>query len=187
MDDPPQEEVIVIEDDTSSEGTRDSISGTVDLCVDGARIRLDGKPMVQPRPRFHRGGIWNKRKDEMKAAKAIIKQQLTDLGVANRFPTDKLVSVTIDIWVPRPLKHFVNGKRERGLKSTLPTWNTSRAGDVDNYAKLYMDVMTGVMYLDDSQVSHLQVYRVPDDVGEGHVQLTVKYCGDACEMFDRAP
>ena len=84
----------------------------------------------------------------------------------------------MDFKLPRPLSDFVGNKRANGLKSTLRPWCQvpKKHGDIDNYAKLYMDAMNGIIYKDYSQVYSLSLTKSADNVGTGRVEITVAYC-----------
>ena len=47
---------------------------------------------------------------------------------------------------------------------------------MDNYAKFYLDMMNKFIIVDDQQVVHLQVFKVPDNEGEctGRAVITIK-------------
>lgn len=61
--------------------------------------------------------------------------------------TDGPVSVRLEFRMPRPKSHF--GKK--GLKPNAPLWHRSKP-DVDKLVRAVLDSLTGIAYLDDSQV-----------------------------------
>lgn len=60
--------------------------------------------------------------------------------------------------MPRPLSHYVSGKRERGLKVDAPTYHEI-APDLSKLVRAIEDAMAGVVYADDKQVAALDVQK----------------------------
>ncbi len=82
-------------------------------------------------------------------------------------PLSGPVSVELDLWLRRPLGHFVAGARERGFKKTAPTFHSS-AGDPDNFAKAILDALTTLRFWhDDGQVARLVVTKRYEDAETG--------------------
>jgi Holliday junction resolvase RusA-like endonuclease len=50
-------------------------------------------------------------------------------------------------------------------------WHTQRP-DFDNLCKITLDALTGVIFIDDSQVCEIQVAKLWDDVSEAGVEIT---------------
>ena len=75
------------------------------------------------------------------------------------------VEVSLEFVLPRPKAHLRAGG---ALKATAPARPLShRSGDVDNYAKAALDVMTEVGYwVDDSQVYRLVTVKRFPNAGE---------------------
>ena len=143
------------------------------------RIIINRRPRVLARSRYFQGGIFTPSKKELKECKEIIKNQLQSLETWNSIcPIVGTVKVTMVFKLPRPLNDFVGNKRENGLKSTLPPWGLvpKKNGDIDNFAKLYLDAMNGIIYKDDSQVYGLFLTKTPDNVGTGQVEISVEIC-----------
>ena len=173
---------IVIESDDDEVNTHTTSKG---LAVSSShtshslKIEIKRPPRVLARSRYFRGGIANPCKKEILICREIIKRQLQCHDTWNSIcPVLTTVSVTMDFKLPRPLTDFVGNKRENGLKSTLAPWLQvpKKSGGIDNYAKLYLDAMIGIIYHDDSQVYILSLVKSPDNAGNGCVVITVEIC-----------
>ena len=80
------------------------------------------------------------------------------------FPVFPNYPVVLSITAHRPIakKHFVNGKRENGLRSGRDSWileAPTMVPDADNIGKFYMDALQGIAYADDKQVIKLSVTK----------------------------
>jgi hypothetical protein len=60
----------------------------------------------------------------------------------------------------RPNTHFVNSRRERGLRATAPKKYVVGKADLDNLVKFTLDAMVGVAFADDDQISRLTCEKV---------------------------
>jgi crossover junction endodeoxyribonuclease RusA len=73
-------------------------------------------------------------------------------AIANDWPFDAAFSLTITFRYPRPKSHLrTNGT----LKPSAPPHLTTRTGDIDKLCRSILDALTGVLYLDDSQIISL--------------------------------
>ncbi len=72
----------------------------------------------------------------------------------------------------RPNVHFVNSRRERGLRSSAPKKFVVGKADLDNLVKFVLDAMGGVAFADDQQISKLTCEKVWD-VGDGSTTCTL--------------
>jgi crossover junction endodeoxyribonuclease RusA len=59
------------------------------------------------------------------------------------------------------------------VRVTLRWYRSRRAGDLDNRAKVALDALNGVLWLDDKQVIELHLYRY-DRPGDGALYATVE-------------
>src|SRR3990167_8635615 len=64
------------------------------------------------------------------------------------------VSVCIRLALPRPKRHYKKGK----LRENMPIYPVARP-DIDNYAKIFLDALNGIVWLDDNQVVKLEVVK----------------------------
>jgi len=77
------------------------------------------------------------------------------------------VSVGIVFRLARPQSHYGTGKNAGILKADAPPWPTSKP-DVDKLARHVLDVLTGSLWKDDSQVAELSLrktYAKPGNEG----------------------
>lgn len=72
------------------------------------------------------------------------------------------VRITIELAWPRPLAHFRGGKATNQLRADAPTFKTS-APDADKCARAVLDALSGIAYVDDSQVASLMVLKTYGD------------------------
>lgn len=105
------------------------------------KIRWQGTPVPQSRPRFYNGCVFEEPK--MKRYKAEIKHL-----VFMQIPTSRLdelpftdnLSVKINIYKNRPT-------------------TSKQYGDIDNHAKAILDALNGFLWLDDSQITRLEIEK----------------------------
>ena len=75
-------------------------------------------------------------------------------GINDKWPDTPLVgALMIDLrfYFERPLSHYVNRQRSKGLKKTAPVYHTSTP-DYDNCIKFVCDALNGKYYKDDRQI-----------------------------------
>jgi Holliday junction resolvase RusA-like endonuclease len=72
----------------------------------------------------------------------------------------------------RPNVHFVNSRRERGLRASAPKKFVVEKADLDNLVKFVLNAMGGVAFADDQQISQLTCKKVWD-VGDGSTTCTL--------------
>jgi crossover junction endodeoxyribonuclease RusA len=88
-------------------------------------------------------------------------------ALAGQVPFAGPVEVTLVFYIPRP-KGDYTGKG--ALKKGAPLRPTARNGDLDKYIRAALDAMTGVAFLDDSQVvtieasKHFTTEHIPQGV-----------------------
>ena len=74
------------------------------------------------------------------------------------------VAVTLNVHLPRPASHYGTGRNAGRLRPSAPLWPTSRQlGDADKHLRSLLDGMTGAVYLDDSQVVAVHLYKTYAD------------------------
>ena len=101
------------------------------------RLRIDGKPMPAPRPRFSKWGAYSPKTYTDWQADA-----LAQLGVHT--PISGPLCVALDVVGERPKKTILCAPR----------------GDCDNFAKSVLDVLTKArVWLDDTQVGTLLIRK----------------------------
>ena len=140
----------------------------------GIKFTINRTPKPMSRSRFHNGGLANTCKQEMDAVKALLGQEPPPFCP---IPDSVPLNVHISIYLRRPNTDFTNGVRGEGrLKATANNSSIRKGGDLDNYAKLYLDCMNKIVFADDSQIVHLKLLKALDNVGEcnGRVVIQVK-------------
>jgi len=105
------------------------------------RLFIPITPMAAPRPRVTRNGTYNDPK-YTNYKKAIALYCMKHFGVS-----DKPIAMYVDFMFEQP-KSWSKKKKEETL------WHTSKP-DIDNLQKGIKDALSGIAYVDDSQVSYV--------------------------------
>ena len=124
-----------------------------------------GEPVPQGRPRFVRRGNFVQTYDPEKSKKykKLIQSSIKPLDVKIDFP----VSVSINIFKGIP-KSISKKKRQDMIDGLiLPTSKP----DVDNYAKIVLDALNDVLWIDDSYIVRLVINKYYSDTPR--VEITV--------------
>ena len=75
-------------------------------------------------------------------------------------PTQEAVHIGVCWHVARPKWHWCTGRNVGKIKPRAPLHPTSkRTGDVDKLARALLDALTGIVYVDDSQVVTLNACK----------------------------
>lgn len=70
-----------------------------------------------------------------------------------RQPTNEAVHMTVCWDIARPQGHWGTGRNAGKIKTRAPQFPTSkRSGDLDKLERALLDALTGIVYVDDSQV-----------------------------------
>lgn len=69
-------------------------------------------------------------------------------------PTRAAVRVTLAFSFPRPSAHYGTGRNADLLKASAPAYKTTKP-DIDKLTRAVLDALTGVAFVDDSQVAEL--------------------------------
>lgn len=113
-------------------------------------IVIHGKPIAKKRPRFARRGkfvvTYNDQQTEEGRALLSIREQMD-----NKTITAKPLVMRARFVFPRPKSHFGSGKNQDRLKESAPIHHIVKP-DVDNCLKFIMDICTGEVWQDDTQV-----------------------------------
>ena len=117
-------------------------------------LEIDGRPIPQPRHRATRGGrMYLPSSAPIRAFKTAV---IAAAGKRFRRPLDGPVVVEITALFQRPPSRLTaSGELRKGA----PTHPGRNLGDVDNLAKGAIDALTGIAWLDDSQVVDLRVAK----------------------------
>jgi Holliday junction resolvase RusA-like endonuclease len=143
---------------------------------------IRGRPVVLKRTRHYNGAVVNPSAARIAQLRGAIQGALErpNVGATAAIPApmfnemDRL-SVTLVLRMPRPLTDFVGRNRLTGARIGRNLFS-SALGDVDNFAKLVLDAMNGVMFVDDRQVVMLRVIKTSDNVGmsNGSTEILVR-------------
>lgn len=116
-------------------------------------VTIPGKPVAKGRPRFTKTGRLYTPKTTAIAenwAKVKVQEQVGSPLLEGALAVDVLVLLPIP-------KSWSKAKRAAALSGdTRPTSKP----DADNIAKLYLDALNGIMWLDDSQIAELNITKV---------------------------
>ncbi len=91
-----------------------------------------------------------------KDKKEIIKELQKNIP---KVPLKSDISVELYFHMPYPKKWYRTGKYAGILKDNAPFFHVIKP-DVDNLAKIYLDCMNKIIYNDDSQIVHLEVFKM---------------------------
>ena len=120
----------------------------------------EGAPTPKGRPRFtaRRGFVQAYTPTETENAEKKIREKSSAAmkNSGNLEPTKLPVKISVNFFLPIP-KSFSKKKTEECLSGVVMP--TSRP-DLDNYLKLILDAMNGVVYVDDSQIVELLATKI---------------------------
>ena len=111
-----------------------------------------GVPVSQCRHRMSRGRAY----DPRAAVKKILRVVLAEQMRAERYKMikDEPIRFTLDVYTPIAKSSSKNRVRELLRMG----WDMSKP-DVDNFAKFYLDILTGLAYDDDKNIVELHVTK----------------------------
>lgn len=115
-------------------------------------FEIIGDPIAQKRPRVTRFVTYSPQARE----KGVFQLQIQSKAPPK--PVEEALSVTMDFYFARPKSHFGSGKNADKLKASAPV-NHTKAKDLDNIAKFYMDAMNKIIYKDDGQIVKLKLSK----------------------------
>ena len=129
---------------------------------------IEGKPVAKQRPRFSRRGdrvcTFDPQKNEARLIRTSIMSGMTAAGLLRVL--SGCISVKMIFHTPIPSK--CSQKRFKSLLSKPD----KRRPDLDNYVKMYADVMNGLIYNDDSQITKLFCEKSYSDVPRVEITVT---------------
>jgi Holliday junction resolvase RusA-like endonuclease len=140
-------------------------------------------PLAKPSVSFGkgRGGVWrayfnNKATAARNEMKAFVQQAAAAVGF-QQIPRNQPVEVKAWFFLKRPNDDFIGRRRGIGRlkESVLHEWIVPVKPDTDNMAKLLLDALTGVLFVDDAQVTDMHMWKLRDSIGlcEGRVAIEV--------------
>ncbi len=120
------------------------------------RFLIEGDPVSLNRPRFTATQFKIKAYDNQKDIKKVIRcgfiTQIRSQGILHRLKGHLIINMTFGIRMPK-------GTSQKRLKCENGNY-TGKRPDLDNYIKMYSDVMTGLIYEDDSQIVCLNCKKI---------------------------
>jgi len=123
-------------------------------------------PFAQPRPRLSAGRVYDPKADRKKKLKWVIGAQMRIEG----YKTIKNAPIRVDLSVYTPIAKSSSKNRVRELLKM--GWDMSKP-DVDNFAKGYLDILTGLAYDDDKHVVELHVTKHKSAEPRVEIEITV--------------
>ena len=92
---------------------------------------------------------------------------------AGHKPTVFPVEMGLEFYFPRPQSHFRTGKYAGEIKDSAPTRHTTKP-DLDKLTRAVLDSLTGIVYLDDSQVvKFTHLFKAYEEEATAGVHITV--------------
>lgn len=115
-------------------------------------LTIPGKPIAKTRPRFRKDGrTYDNQKKEKEHYRFIIQQRMSQARILS--PLKGAISVEAIFYTPIP-KSWPQKRR----KEVFGTPNT-RKPDCDNYLKFLLDSMNNLVFIDDAQVTRIQIFK----------------------------
>lgn len=115
-------------------------------------FEIYGDPIAQQRPRVTRFVTYSPQAREKEVF------QLQIQSKAPKIPSEDALNVAMTFFFKRPKSHYGTGRNSGKLKQSAPKWHT-KAKDLDNIAKFYMDAMNKIIYKDDGQIVTLSLEK----------------------------
>lgn len=132
-------------------------------------FKVHGRPVPLPRPRVFKGRAVSITSTKARAWKGAVRAEAEQAAAASGWiPSHRPLRLSLVFVYKRPKKHF--DSKGLVLERYAHAYMTARP-DIDNLAKMIMDAVNDVLYVDDSQVIYLTAtkqYGAEDGV---HVTL----------------
>jgi hypothetical protein len=107
----------------------------------GQRGRGFGRPMYNP---FHH---------KLGQFRSLLVGLLTPTSLPLPFfPSSNALGASLIFYLCQPNIHFVNSRRDRGLRDNAPKTYVVGKVDLDNLVKFTLDAIDGVAFVDDGQI-----------------------------------
>lgn len=136
-------------------------------------ITILGKPIAKNRPRFSRRGkhvvTYSDQGDDRDRISTIVAAQSTIGSIITT-----AVTVSMRFWFERPKSHFRAGKYAGFLKPSAPEKHIVKP-DVDNTVKWICDILNGIVWKDDAQVTKLVAEKMYVTTGEARTEIVIEY------------
>jgi Holliday junction resolvase RusA-like endonuclease len=120
---------------------------------------LEGKPIAKKRPRFARIGkgikTYDIQREDKSKLRMNIRHQLFDKRLFEKFTKPLKLEMVFE---SSPADSWSEKKKQAVYEKYDP-----RKPDIDNYVKMYLDVMNNLVYKDDNQVVELWCKKIFSD------------------------
>jgi Holliday junction resolvase RusA-like endonuclease len=132
------------------------------------KFNFDIVPVACGRPRLGRFGTFNPKKttDYKKYLTALLQRQLTD-EIQEKIVHLYNKPITLTATFGMPIPGILIKKNSAPWRTALPT----KKPDVDNIFKAVADVLSGIIYHDDSQITHTLVRKIYSQTP--YVEITI--------------
>lgn len=105
-------------------------------------------------------------------------------AVAGSPPSANPIRIRLVFYIARPKAHYGTGRNEHRLKNDAPAYPTPRSvADIDKLERTVLDALTGIVYLDDSQVVDLAARKVYADHCAPGLQLEASEVTDGLDVL----
>ena len=128
-------------------------------------IKIEGSVYSQKRHRHSRWGTYDpSSKDKKKVIPQIVDQFMEK-------PFDNAVMLEMNLLIERPKSHW----NKYNLKPSAPKYPIGRIGDIDNFAKFYLDVLVDSQVLSDDSlvISLLVTKQYTSEYQEPYVEIII--------------
>ena len=129
-------------------------------------LKIQGKVYSQKRHRHtNRGFVYDpSAKDKKKVIPQIVDQFMEK-------PFDNAVMLEMNLLIERPKSHW----NKYNLKPSAPKYPIGRIGDIDNFAKFYLDVLVDSQVLSDDSlvISLVATKQYCDEYQEPYVEIII--------------
>ena len=138
------------------------------------RLVVQGVPIPKKRPRFSRRGskvvTFDEQSNEKRHIKCLLMKEMADNRVLKRIESNISVQMTFHTPIPKTWS-------QKRSKLVLGKPDGTRP-DLDNYIKMYADVMNQLIYHDDNQITQLWSEKVYSDKPRVEIFITEIKDGD---------
>lgn len=119
-------------------------------------ITIPGKPIAKKRPRFARIGKGVRTYSDQHTDEG---RMLLFIQASGCQPMSGPISVELEFVLPRPKAHYGTGRNAGVLKASMLNALPVNRPDVDNFAKMVLDVCNGILWRDDAAVVRLSALK----------------------------
>ncbi len=127
------------------------------------RLVVPGPPVAWARAR-RRGSRYFTAPAQAEYAERV--RQVWMVAGRPRLPEGWVLAVRADFYLERPAGHWATGRNAGQLRASAPAWPCGKP-DVDNLLKGPLDALNGLLFGDDGQIGHVQVFRRYQGADEG--------------------